>query len=92
MYGIIAGRNGKVQSWEKHFPGPMRCVGALDIVVRFIGIEMEGLPQVPGVSSPSVPPWAKSSLAFIRPRNRASVQKFCAMPKLSPVQLLSLSR
>lgn len=28
-----------------------------------------------GVSSPSVPPWKKSGLAFIKPRNRAHVQK-----------------
>lgn len=35
--------------------------------------------------------WQKYSLAFFRPRNRASVLKFCAMPKPSPIQPLFLS-
>ena len=53
-------------------------------VVRFIGVKMEGCPRVWNVSPPSVPLW-KSDFVFIWPRNRVNVQRFCAMPKFSPV-------
>lgn len=31
---------------------------------------------------PSIPPWEKSNLSFIRPRNRAIVQRLCTMSQL----------
>lgn len=37
-------------------------------------------PWVPKVPFPSVLPWKKSKIAFTKPRNRASVQRFCAIP------------
>lgn len=58
---------------------------------RFIGVEVNACPQVPGVSFPSVPLWNKASLVFIKPRRKASVQKACSMPKNSPVRALPLS-
>ena len=85
---IVAGGNEALsQSHNKIISGDPYIEGGWDVLVRFIGIEMEGRAQVPGVSSPPIPPWKKSSLVFIRP----SVQKLCAMPKLSPVQPLSPS-
>ena len=48
-------------------------------MVRFIGIEIEGFPQIPHVSFSCIPLWKKSNLVFIKPINRASVQKFCTI-------------
>lgn len=52
------------------------------MVVRFIGLEIEGCPWVPGISSPFVPLGEKPSLVFIKPRRKARVQKFCVTPQL----------
>ena len=64
-------------------------------MVRFIGVEITDIPQVPGVSSPSVPLWKKASLVFVKPRRRPesrySVPLVQSMPKLSPVASLSSS-
>lgn len=49
---------------------------------------------LPGYWCPSlfVSLWQKCRLVFLRSRNRTSVLKFCALPKPSAVQPLSLSR
>ena len=46
--------------------------------VRFIWMEIEGHGPGPDVPSLSAPQWEKSNLTFIRPRNRARIQAFCA--------------
>ena len=49
------------------------CIGGWEVVVRFIGIEIEGCPQVPSVSSLSAPLWKKPSLVIIKPRRKSRV-------------------
>ena len=44
-------------------------------------------PWVSNVPSPlSLSPWKKSNFVFIRPRNKASVQRFCAVLKFGPLE------
>ena len=82
--GILSGSREKSISRDP-------CMGGHRAVVRRTGGEVNDSPQDPGVLSLSVPLRKKSSLVFVRPRNMGSMQKRCAMPKLSSVQPLPLS-
>lgn len=55
---------------------------------RFIeaGANKNGCPGFSsGISSPSLSPWKKFSLVFIKPRTKDGAHEFWAIPKLSPV-------
>lgn len=74
-----------MESKENHFCEAMQR--RLRCYRRIYWDRNRSLPQVPEVSSPFSPLWEKSSLVFIGPvsKNRASVQKFCVMSRLSPI-------
>lgn len=75
---------------EKHF-GRLTC-GRLRFSLFLCRSKIKGLPRVPSVSSPSVRPWKKSNLVFIRPRSRVSVWTFCATGSVhGPAQRLPVA-
>ena len=73
------------ESQGKHSRDP--CMGGCG-VVRFILGENRRLRSGPQYLISSVSPLRKSNPVFFRLRNMASVQRFCAMPKVSPFQSL----
>ena len=55
-------------------------------LVGFVWVDMEDCPWIFNASSPSVLSWQKSNLVFIDTKSKVSVQIFCTILNISPLE------